>query len=240
MGRSWPSLSLDAAIRSPWSPRRRTPRGIARARLLGRNSSTTRTGCARRRRSSRRADRRAAVDRAELAPAAARPRRGAHRSRASRSAPAPIRARGWCWRFLETSDRAAASACSITAAAPVYWRSPPPSSAQRTSTRVDIDPQAVGDRGRQRARQRRRRSNAALPDALAAAALRHRGVEHPRPAADRARAAARARAAGAHRALRHPRRRRRTRWRAPTQPWFEMTVGGERGAAGRCWKACAR
>ena len=65
---------------------------------------------------------------------------------------------------------AAASACSITAAARVYWRSPPRSSAPARVDGVDIDPQALETAARQCARQTASSCSATLPEALPAAA----------------------------------------------------------------------
>ena len=150
---------IDAAARS---------RGHRRAAYSSDDGRRTRTGCARARRSSRRCG-------SARACGSARP--GTHAARTHRRVridPGPrvrhrqlTRARSWCWP-ISRERFAAASACSITAAAPVYWQSPPPSSAQRTSTRVDIDPQAV-ETAAANARANGVELNATLPDALAAA-----------------------------------------------------------------------
>ena len=179
--------------------------GAAGVRDVARSPS--RTGCGRRRRSSRRSGSHdASVDRAVVV--RSRPTRGASTSRSipgSRSAPATHPTTRLCLEWLARSS-APAARCSTTAAARGFSRSPRRSSAPArasasTSTRRPST-RARAQRGGATLSRRR----FTLPDALDAAArhVRRRRRQHPRQSTDAARARARgARARGRpHRAVR--------------------------------------
>ena len=121
------------------------PRGApARRRRTRPAPSPSRTGCARRRRSSRRS---AIAERLWIVPSWCAPPdpggdqpharsgpRVRHRLAPDHAAVPRLAARRVC---------SAASACSTTAAARASWRSPPRSSAPAQVVGVDVDPQAI-------------------------------------------------------------------------------------------------
>ena len=155
-----------------------------------------------------------------------RARRGASRSRASRTRP-PSRGTGRRRPPRAAPAPAAAGAAASPAAAPDRRRAPPSRArrAARTSTRARTAasapaPAAAGEPPRERRRRRRRTASGrgSGPAPSARATRRWRSISRRRPGSRAARASASSRAAPAQRAVRQPDQQRAVAAREPGRP----------------------